>query len=73
MNNFIDFKIFLPVVCVCAVASFGISHFTSLSFAPVLGIMIFAILVNGLIATLEDHEPSGVNNGKTPRESDHED
>ena len=65
-------RIFVPlaVVAVFAIVAAALSNWTDLQYLPALLIVAGAILVNGMVATLEDDLPGGFNNpdgSHTPR------
>jgi len=48
-----------------SIASLGgwlLQHFTSLGWWPAFGIAVGALIVNGVVATIEDDRPGGFNN-----------
>lgn len=62
MKNFIDLKGFSISLTICGLISLGASYFFDLDFLVTFGITIAALLINGLVATLEDEMPSGFSN-----------
>jgi hypothetical protein len=62
MKKLVEWRVFLPTIAVLAAIAFGASHALGLSFLPVLALTVAAVLVNGLLATLEDDLPGGFNN-----------
>ena len=62
MKNLVEWRVFLPTIAVLAAIAFGASYLLSLSFLPAFVLTAAAVLVNGLLATLEDDLPGGFNN-----------
>ena len=62
MKKLIEWRVFLPTIAVLAAIAFGASYLLGLSFLPVFVLTVAAVLVNGLLATLEDDLPGGFNN-----------
>ena len=62
MKKLVEWRVFLPTIAVLAAIAFGASYLLGLSFLPVFVLTVAAVLVNGLVATLEDDLPGGFNN-----------
>jgi hypothetical protein len=61
-------KALVVALSVAALLGGGMSYFTDLGFWPAFAMSIFAILINGLIATVEDEAPGGFNNPDNEKE-----
>ena len=57
-----NYTMFVISVSIAAVIAFGIHKFTGLNFWICLGLVVFGILINGLVATIEDELPGGYHN-----------
>ncbi len=68
MKRFVDWRLFLPTVAVAALVAWAVHQWIGIPFWGVLAIVIAAILVNGLIALVEDEMPGGFNS--PPKKSD---
>ena len=64
MKRFIDWRIFFIMMGAASLLAFGLHAWTHLNFWICLGMVVVAILVNGIIATIEDKMPGGFNNPK---------
>jgi hypothetical protein len=62
MSKLVDWRLFLPTIAVLAAVAWVASRLLGLSFLPVFGLAVVAVLVNGAVATLEDDLPGGFNN-----------
>lgn len=51
---------------IAAVVAWGIAHFSRLGFWPAYGIVVAAMLINGIVAEAEDDAPGGFNNPLPP-------
>jgi len=70
MKTFIHWPSFLIALAIIASVSVLVNRLTNLGFWPVFSITVFAFLLNGFVATLEDDLPGGFNNQdgtSTPR------
>ena len=63
MNRFIDWRIFCSVMAVASSLAFGLHAWIGLTFWACLGLVVFGIIINGIIATIEDEMP-GFHNPK---------
>jgi hypothetical protein len=64
MKRFIDWRIFIIMMAVASLLAFGLHAWIHLNFWVCLEIVVVGILLNGIIATLEDEMPGGFNNPK---------
>jgi hypothetical protein len=64
MNGRVHWRIFCSVVAAAALLAFGLHAWLGLNFRAGLGLILGAILVNGILATIEDEMPGGFNNPK---------
>jgi hypothetical protein len=62
MKKLVEWRVFLPTIAVLAAVALGASYLLGFSFLPVFVLTVAAVLVNGLLATLEDDLPGGFNN-----------
>jgi hypothetical protein len=62
MKKLVEWRVFLPTIAVLAAVAFGASYLLGFSFLPIFALTVAAVLVNGLLATLEDDLPGGFNN-----------
>ena len=65
VKRFIDWRVFLFVLTVASLIAAGLHAWTSLNFWACLELVVFGILINGIIATIEDDMPGGFNNPKS--------
>jgi hypothetical protein len=70
MKRLVDWRVFFIVIGVAALLAFGLHAWIHLNFWICLGIVVFGILLNGIVATIEDEMPGGFNNPK-PDGPDH--
>ena len=61
-------KGFILGISIAAVLGCLMHYFFGLGFLPALGISVAAILINGVIATIDDEMPDGFNNPDTENE-----
>ena len=64
MKRFIDWRIFFITMGVASLLAFGLHVWVHLNVWVCLGIVVFGILLNGIIAMIEDEMPGGFNNPK---------
>jgi hypothetical protein len=62
MKRFIDWRIFFSVMAVAGLLAFGLHAWSHVNFWACLAIVVVAILLNGVIAMIEDEMPGGFNN-----------
>jgi len=62
MTKFVDWRVFLPTMAVLGALAFVVSRFLGIPLLPTFAVLVAAVLVNGLVATLEDDLPGGFNN-----------
>lgn len=70
MKRFVDWKIFGVTVSVAALLAWALHAWLDVGFWVSLGIVLAAILVNGIVALVEDEMPGGFNNPKRSSRSD---
>jgi hypothetical protein len=70
MNSFIDWRIFCSVMAVAALVAFGLHTWFHLNFWLCFVLVVVAIKINGMIATIEDEKPGGFLN---PKLNEHKD
>ena len=63
-RRFIDWRIFFIMIGLASLLAFGLHGWTHLNFGICLGMVVGAILINGIIASIEDEMPGGFNNPK---------
>jgi predicted membrane metal-binding protein len=64
MKRFIDWKVFAATVSAAALLAWALHAWFDLSFWASLGIVLAAVLINGIVALVEDQTPGGFNNPK---------
>jgi len=64
VKRFVDWRVFGSVMTIAVILAFGFHRWIGLNFWACLALVVFAILVNGLIAAVEDELPGGFNNPK---------
>lgn len=57
-----DWRIFFGMISICAIIAALLARWLHLNFWLMLGIVIFGVLVNGIIANWEDEQPGGFHN-----------
>jgi hypothetical protein len=62
MTNLIAWRVFVPTLVVLAGLAFVASWLLEVPLLPAFVLVIAAVLVNGLVATIEDDLPGGFNN-----------
>jgi hypothetical protein len=58
---------------IATLIAWAISHWTSFPFWGAFAIVIGAMIVNGIIATIEDNAPGGFNNPHSPKANESDD
>jgi hypothetical protein len=64
MKRFVDWRIFCAVMIVALIVSLALHAWLGLNLWVCLGIVVVAILANGIVATIEDEMPGGLHNPK---------
>ena len=67
MKKFIHWPSFLAFASISALVGAGLHYFAGLSFWYAGAIAAGALLVNGIVAAIEDESPGGFNNPKSKR------
>ena len=62
MKRMIQWQVFSISITIAALLTWGLHAVSGMSFWVSLGVVIAAILINGIIATIEDEMPGGFNN-----------
>ena len=64
MKKIVHWPIFFISISIVSVLAFGVSYFFSFSYWLAFAVIFAAMLINGIVATIEDELPGGFNNPK---------
>jgi hypothetical protein len=67
MKKYVHWPSLLIGLSIASLAGWLLHHFTRLGWWPAFGIAIAALVVNGIVATIEDERPGGFNNPTAPK------